>query len=229
MFPWSTCKNLVPSNGPRPTGVNTSLENVPFKAALDSLLLPFGYVAAHRDGQYFIGPSDPESPLFSIIAEHVDYVPKHMTPDDILEALPERQRRYVRVVEAANRIVVDAPRRDAQLILSRFEQVDQPVPQVVLEAIVCVIAPDSGFRFGVDWNHHVHAEGADLLRMGATGLALSGTITQRGVSQILDDFASTSTDRALARAEMLINPLRCRDGSTRILEQKAASTLRARW
>ena len=38
------------------------------------------------------------------------------------------------------------------------------MPQVELEAIICVISPDCSSRFGVDWDHTVKMDGQTALQ-----------------------------------------------------------------
>ena len=57
-------------------------------------------------------------------------------------------------------------------IMDRLSAADHPIPQVELEAIVCVIAPDKSFKSGLDWGHAVTLNGNDLFRIGMTGLAI---------------------------------------------------------
>ena len=172
--------------------VNTSIVDMPFDAALEKVLLPFGYVSAQRNGQYYIAPPDPSSPLFAHIAQQHDFKPTHVTTKDLLQSLSTRQQAFVREVESANMLVIEAPAKDAATIMRRLRQLDQPVPQVVLEAIVCVVSPDCGFRFGIDWSHSAAVNGSDLFRLGAEGLALSGTVSPEGLRHLFDDFAVTS-------------------------------------
>ncbi len=87
---------------------------------------------------------------------------------------------------------MDAPHDIRQDILKRFRELDQPVPQVELEAIVCVVSPDSGFRFGLDWGHVVGVNGTESFKAGMTGLTFSGAASPNGIDNTFADFAVTS-------------------------------------
>ncbi|MCA9262099.1 MAG: type II and III secretion system protein, partial [Planctomycetales bacterium] len=78
------------------------------------------------------------------------------------------------------------------LIVSRLEQVDQPIPQVELEAIICVVSPDCSSRFGVDWDHTVKMDGQTALQVGSSGMTLAGVVSGKGLRHAFDDFATTS-------------------------------------
>jgi type II secretory pathway component GspD/PulD (secretin) len=139
-----------------------------------------------------IGIPDPESALFWQIAVHHEFHPANFQATDILPVLPERMKKFVRVVEKANTLVVDAPQRQATAILERLNQIDQPVPQVMLEAIVCIVSPECKFRFGLDWNHAVNVNGSDPFSLGIQSLGISGSFSRGGAKQAFDDFAVTS-------------------------------------
>jgi len=171
--------------------VNVSVVDQPFDIALDKVLLPFGFVHARRGKQYFIGVPDPQSALFPHLAEQQYYKPKHLKTAELLDSVPPRFKPFVSVV-GGNRLLIDAPPLYVEKVLSQFRKLDEPIPQVVLEAIVCVVAPDSGYRFGIDWSHSVEVNGANVLGAASTGLALSGTFTPAGVNNIFADFAVTT-------------------------------------
>lgn len=168
------------------------IEDQPFEQALDTILLPLGLIYAKRDQQYIIGLPDPTSVLFATLAEHHEYQPLHQPANDMLNTLPKRLQAFARVADKRNLILIDAPRQMAQDILSRLAKLDRPVPQVTLEAIVCVVSPDSGFRFGVDWNHSLVENGATALDIGFNSLAFAGKVSPNGLKNATSDFALTS-------------------------------------
>ncbi len=172
--------------------VNTTIEGATFKEALEKVLLPLGYVFGKRGEQYVISPPDANSPLFPFVSTHLEYKPLHLDAKSLLAAPPRQMVKYVREVKDSNTLVIEAPTQYAGMILDRIRQLDQPVPQVELEAIICVVAPDSSFRFGLDWGHAVTLNGNEALNLGMTGLGFSGVVSPTGVSNAFSDFATTS-------------------------------------
>lgn len=172
--------------------VNVSIEEATFEEALDKVLLPLGFVVGRRNKQYVICPPDPESPLFPYVSTQLEYRPKYLQAKDLLAAPPQQMLKFVRVVENTNALVIEAPTQHARMILERIRRLDQPVPQVELEAIVCVVSPDSGFRFGLDWGHAYDFDSERVLNLGSSGLALSGLVTPYGLNNAFDDFATTT-------------------------------------
>lgn len=172
--------------------VTAQIDNATFPEALEQLLLQQGLVYSMHNGAYIIAPPSPDSPLFSYIAERSQYSPQSHLPSKLVELLPQRYRDYYQTSDERNLIVIDAPRQIGQDILVRLQELDSPVQQVVLEAIVCVTLPDSGFRFGMDWNHVLNIDTGDQLNVGMSGLALSAAGSPYGLNNAFDDFAITS-------------------------------------
>lgn len=173
--------------------VSLQVTDATFEDALQKMLLPLGLVYAVRDGSYIITPPDPGSPLFGFVAKRMHYMPRHHVPTKMVALMPQRFEDYFQASDERNLIVIEAPEAIAKEVLERLQELDQPVQQVVLEAIVCVTAPDSGFRFGMDWNHVVSANTSDQLNVGLSGLAFSAAASPYGLDNAFDDFALTST------------------------------------
>ena len=175
------------------------IENEPFEAALETVLLPLGYVYRKVGNQYLVGLSDPESALFPSIAERSDYYAMHLSPSELMKLLPDHLQQFVRTSDKRNLIIVDAPRQIAARILADLARSDQQVDQVVLEAIVCVYSPESGLRFGLDVEQGFRVEGDKAVNLAMTGLNVAAAY---GPAQMpnMRDFAFTSVLlKALAR------------------------------
>ncbi|WP_233214565.1 type II secretion system protein GspD [Rhodopirellula bahusiensis] len=172
--------------------VNTQIIDLTVDEAVEKVLMPLGLASTRRGKQLIVAPPDPESPLFSLVSIKTQYQPQHMDPTTLLETVPVPWLQYVTEIEQAKTMLVEAPPRIANDIIARFQNIDQPIPQVVLEAIICVVSPDSGFQFGLDWQHAVEMEGVKQLSLSASGLALNGEVSQAGLDAIFSDFGSTS-------------------------------------
>lgn len=172
--------------------VTLQITDANFEDALKTLLLPLGLVYAVHDGSYIVAPPDPDSPLFVYVADRFRYEPKYHLASKLVELLPLRFREFYQLSDDRNLIVIDAPTTLGEEMLTRLSELDQPVQQVVLEAIVCVTAPDCEFRFGMDWNHVMALESADQLNVGLNGLAFGGATSAYGMRNAFDDFAVTS-------------------------------------
>jgi type II secretory pathway component GspD/PulD (secretin) len=110
----------------------------------------------------------------------------------LFELLSPRTQRYVRVVERSNLLVVEAPASSLEMILGQLQQFDRPVPQVVLEAIVCVLSPQEGVTHGFDFGHALNVGDNSVLGLGLSSLAFTGSFTPWGIRNWANDFAVTS-------------------------------------
>ena len=170
--------------------VSVNIKDATFDEALAEVLAPLGLCFSLEQGTYYVAPPDPDAALYSKISKRYQYEPLHHDVKDILSLLPARYKKFVDSSENRNLILIDAPPELGQDIMSRIREIDTPVMQIELEAIVCVTAPDSGFRFGLDWNHMVGINGVDSIKAGMTGLSFSGS---SGTKNAFTDFAVTST------------------------------------
>ncbi len=172
--------------------VNCTIENEPFEQALQRVLLPLGMVYRKKDNLYLIGRVDPTSNLFPHIAETIEFRPNHLSTQELLALLPARQAQFVRMVDKRNLIIIEAPHDTAQQIHAQLLSADQPIPQIMIEAVVCVVAPEKGLQFGMDWNHGLQVQGLNRLNVGLTGLSFTGQVSPYGAANAFDDFAVTS-------------------------------------
>lgn len=173
--------------------ITTLIEDDPFDVALRKVLMPLGLVSRRIEtGEYIVAAVDPSSPLFSKVSDRLEYRPTHVSPDELLKLLPQREARFVSVVDKRNLMIVEAPTEIAEPILMRLQEADNPIPQVELEAIVCVIAPDKGFKAGLDWNHAVTLNGSEVLKFGMAGLAFNGQGSGQGANSAFSNFAVTA-------------------------------------
>lgn len=173
--------------------VTALIEDEPFETALRKVLLPMGLVHVKTaEGEYIIAVPDPSSPLFSRVSTRLEFRPLHVSPEDLMKMIPQREARFITVVDKRNIMMIEAPEELAQTLLERLKQADHPIPQVELEAIVCVIAPDKGFKSGLDWNHAVTLNGSEVLKFGMAGLNVNGSGSRQGANSAFSDFAVTA-------------------------------------
>jgi type IV pilus assembly protein PilQ len=168
------------------------IQDATFDVALAKILAPLGFYYSFQEGTYYVAPPDPDSPLFPKIAKRYQYSPLHHDNKVLLPLLPPRYKKFISSSDSRNLILIDAPPEIGEEIMVRIREMDTPVAQIELEAIVCVVAPDSGFRFGLDWNHVVGVNGVDSFKAGITGLSFSGSTSQAGARNAFSDFAVTS-------------------------------------
>jgi type II secretory pathway component GspD/PulD (secretin) len=179
---------------------STVIENEPFEAALETMLLPLGCVYRRVGNQYLVGLPDPESALFPSLAERYDYYARHLSPSELLSLVPDHQKRFIRTSDKRNLMIVEAPRQIAERIVEDLRRSDRCVDQVVLEAMVCVMSPESGLRFGLDLEQGFRVDSEDAaVNLALSGLSVAG---QYGAAELatVRNFTFTSAFlKALAR------------------------------
>lgn len=174
-------------------GTATALiEDEPFESALQGILLPLGYIWANSGGHYMIGTTDPSSSLFRYLSEKTDYRPNYFDPNELLPLLPENLQQYVRIVDKRNLMVIQAPKDIADEIIEELENADQPVPQVVLEAMVAVHSPESSYQFGSDLQQLATNAAGNGVNLKLSGLALTGAVSPASLGSLFGDFGITS-------------------------------------
>lgn len=173
--------------------VTATIEDAEFEAALKTLLLPLGLIYSKvSEKEYLVGLADPETALFARMSERINFQPMHIPPTELIALLSDKERQFARAVDDRNYVLIQAPAELANSIAAQLQTFDTPIPQVELEAIVCVISPDQGFRSGLDWGHAVTLNGSDILNVGLQGLAFNGVGSVAGASNAFADFAVTS-------------------------------------
>lgn len=176
------------------------IEKEPFEAALETLLLPLGYVYRRIGNQYLVGLPDPESALFPRIAERSDYYAQHLSPSELLNLLPEHLKRYVRTSDKRNVMIVEAPRQIAARVLEDLKRSDRPVDQVILEAMVCVMSPENGLRFGLDLEQGFRVDSGDAaVNLALSGLTAAGQYGPAGLAKMQNFTFTSALLKALAR------------------------------
>lgn len=181
--------------------VTANVDNETLDEILEKVLMPLGLIHAKSGGRYIVAPPDPGSPMFSYIAKRSTYTPSNHNISALVALLPARYRSFIQSSPDRNMAMIEAPERLLQEIIGRLQELDTPIGQVELEAIVCVVSPDSGFRFGLDWNHVVGVNNAQSLKVGMAGLAMSGSGSRQGVQDAFSDFAVTSAFMRLLAQE----------------------------
>ncbi len=168
------------------------IEDQPFEVALQKLLMPSGFVYRKQgEGTYLIGVADPASSLFPLLAERRDYYPRHLSVTELTGLVADRYQPFLRANEKHNLIVIEAPAALAERIDWELEQSDRAVPQVVLEAIVCVFSPENKYRFGLDLEQGASIGGDDFVNAAMRNLNLSAAVAP-GSSGIVDGFRFTA-------------------------------------
>lgn len=178
--------------------VSGVFEGVAFEDALADLLAPHGWVFEKVGERYLVGTIDPTSPLFPLLARTWTYSPRHLTTQELLDVLPKFAAPYMGVNAARNHMTVTAPRDLGRRILGELERADQPVPQVVLEVIICELSPQSALELGFDLEGGFAGPDGEHTNLGIKNLGLSGAHGPPALDGLMSFQFASAYVRALA-------------------------------
>lgn len=120
--------------------VTLDLVDVPLEQALRMMALPGGYEVYKIDDFYFIGSSNPASLSFRTFARTETYRLKYVTSEEVIDLIPNVYTPYVKVGYYSNAITITAPPSIAEQILAVLRDLDQPAPQILVQALVTEIS-----------------------------------------------------------------------------------------
>jgi len=132
--------------------VTADFTDTPLSTALDELALPLGFSARRFPNHYLIGKPSEDGPSFLALTETVRYQPEFLDAKLLLELLPAALRQVIRVDEKANAIAVTATPEVHARFAQDLKILDQPRPQVLLEALVVEMDRETSRALGIEWS-----------------------------------------------------------------------------
>lgn len=132
--------------------VTAEFVDTPLDDALEQILAPLGFVLRKYPDYYLVGAPKEESPAFMRLTETRRYRPENIDAGDVLELLPRFLSSSLKVDQATNVITLTA----APDLLERFEAdlalIDQPIPQILIEARVVEMDQEVRRALGIEWS-----------------------------------------------------------------------------
>jgi hypothetical protein len=102
-------------------------------------------------GFYVVGSDKPGSSSFTVVSDSMRLPLKYVTAHHVRDSLASDLRPYVSSGERTTEVQVFAPPEKLGRIVEAVKQLDVPVPQIVLEALVVELSRDSNKETGIDW------------------------------------------------------------------------------
>ena len=102
-------------------------------------------------GLYIVGSDKPGSLSFTVVSDSMRLPLKYVTAHHVRESLASDLRSYVSSGERNTEVQIFAPPEKLARIVEAVQQLDVPVPQIVLEALVVELSRDSDKETGIDW------------------------------------------------------------------------------
>ena len=172
--------------------VTATIDDEPLDTAIDRLLIPLGLHHRFDGKHHYVASADPEGPLFARVSSRTEYATQYRTPETLFERLPTRQQTFVRVDEHGSRLLIEAPEAIATRITEELRRLDQPIPQVVLEVLVCVYSPETNFRFGFDFEQGVTVSPRNSAIVNFDSLGIGAQYGPAGINGRLNNFRFTN-------------------------------------
>ena len=194
--------------------VTLNFEEAPLDKVLDKILASGGYTYRKIDDYYLIGAPQPENPSFSLLADVQYYNPKYVTVEQIPALLPSSYQVYLRLDQKSNRLGIIAPPNIMQKINDCIEQLDVPLKQISIEAIVTELSNEAKKSLGLDWGWLGQGDGRQLnaasnLNTIVNDSSLVGTLIRTGVKYKTYNYDMMLALKALAtsgKATIKANP-----------------------
>ena len=204
--------NIVP--GPRVRGyVTAEFIDEPLERCLDKLLTPLGFSYGWLGDYYIVGVPEPDSPIFPLIAESERVSLEYLNTSSLRPLLSEYYLNYLHFDDSSNSLVITAPRSIIDGFLRHLSRIDQPKPQIMIEAMVVEMNSDARRVVGLDWDWTGTRNNASLriskLMPSLSDSSFVGNLTHLGESSGGAIFDLSTTLRLLAvsgKAQIKANP-----------------------
>lgn len=120
--------------------VTLDLIDVPLEQALRMMTIAGGFEVHKLDGFYFIGSSNPNSSSYRSFAETETYQLKYIEGRNLAELIPEMYQQYIRTSTTSNIVTITAPPTIMKEIRDFLDLLDNPAPQILVQALVTEIS-----------------------------------------------------------------------------------------
>jgi type II secretory pathway component GspD/PulD (secretin) len=180
--------------------VSMSVKDMPLEECLERVCAAGGYIYVQVKDYYVLGKADPGSALFEQMAEPLRVRLCFVSADQVRALLHASFVPYVNFDKASGALLVTAPQPTRGRILDAIRAIDQPSPQVAIEAVVFELNEEGSKQLGLDWQF-------DKRHVGVGGRSLIGTFTYDSESDV-----GTFVDMTLRaivesrRGQVLANP-----------------------
>jgi type II secretory pathway component GspD/PulD (secretin) len=180
--------------------LSMSVKDMPLTDCLERLCAPGGYSYTQVKDYFLIGKAEPGSALFQRLSEPQRVKLTYVTPDQVRALLHPTLLAYMTFDKASGTVIVTAPQPQRSKILASLQQLDQPNPQVAIDAVVFELTEDGSKQLALDWQ----------FKMGPASLT-SDNLMQTLTYNAGTDMATyvTATLKAIVEArkgQVLANP-----------------------
>ncbi|MFC1584978.1 type II secretion system protein GspD [Fibrobacterota bacterium] len=130
--------------------VDAELKEVSVNKALSVLLQGTKYTFIIKDGIVLVGERNPKTTSGAVLSTVELHNLKYVRADQAIKLLPKSISEGATVVKEQNAILITGTAETITRIKDFLEQVDMPVPQVLIEVVIVEYDRSSGSEFGID-------------------------------------------------------------------------------
>ena len=131
--------------------LSMSVKDMPLSDCLERVCAAGGYSYTQVKDYYLIGRAEPGSALFQRLSEPQRVKLTYVTPDQVRSLLHPTLLTYMTFDKASGTVIVTAPQPQRSKILASLQQLDQPNPQVAIDAVVFELTEDGSKQLALDW------------------------------------------------------------------------------
>lgn len=132
--------------------VSLEAQGMPVEECLRRLTAGQGLSVRKVDNNlYIVGSVRSDSPSFGALADVRRVYLKYVTARHVRDCLPRGLQPYVSSGERKTELLVVAPSEEMERIAQIVGQLDVPLEQVVLEALVVELSEEAAKEWGIDW------------------------------------------------------------------------------
>lgn len=132
--------------------VTIEFQDVPLEECLRRLLAPGGYTFKKIGTYYLVGSPNPDNPAFPLLTVTELVKPSFIKAEDAAQLLSDFYEPYLKVNKETNTLSITA----SPDIIARFKRdlkaIDQPAPQVSIEALITEFSKEATKNLGIDWS-----------------------------------------------------------------------------
>jgi len=159
--------------------VTLDLKDVPLEESLKMVLMGGGYTFKKIDNYYLVGAAVPDNPTFNRLTETKYIKTNYIKAKDVPKFLPKFFTDFIQVNEDVNTLTITASPEIIARIEEDIAQIDIPLKQVMIQAIVTDFTKGVTKELGIDWEWQWdNTKGIDSTASGTEGMEdLLGTFT----------------------------------------------------
>jgi type II secretory pathway component GspD/PulD (secretin) len=131
--------------------VTAVLENVPLDTALDIVLAGTPYVVKKTPYYYLVASPNVQDPSFLAVSETRRVKLNYIPADTAIQLLSPAFRPYVQAETGTHTMLITAPARLLNRIMSDLKEMDRTPRQIMLDARIVVMEKSNLLNLGVEW------------------------------------------------------------------------------